>query len=57
MDTATLKYFITVAQTQHMSKAAQKLNITQPSLSTSIRRLEADIGYQLWKVSWPPIIL
>lgn len=48
MDTATLKYFITVAQTQHMSKAAQKLNITQPSLSTSIRRLEADIGYQLF---------
>ncbi|WP_294144229.1 LysR family transcriptional regulator [uncultured Clostridium sp.] len=48
MDTATLKYFIAVAQTQHMSKAAQKLNITQPSLSTSIRRLEADIGYQLF---------
>ncbi len=48
MDTATLKYFIAVAQTQHMSKAAQKLNITQPSLSTSIRRLETDIGYQLF---------
>lgn len=48
MDTSALKYFITVAQTQHMSRAAGLLNITQPSLSTSIRRLEADLGYQLF---------
>lgn len=48
MDTSTLKYFITVARTQHMSRAAQQLNITQPSLSTSIRRLEADIGFRLF---------
>lgn len=48
MDTSTLKYFITVARTQHMSRAAQQLNITQPSLSTSIRRLEAELGFRLF---------
>lgn len=48
MDTSALKYFIVVAQTEHMSRAAEKLNITQPSLSASIRRLEADIGFQLF---------
>lgn len=48
MDTSALKYFIVTAQLEHMSRAAEKLNITQPSLSASIRRLEADIGFQLF---------
>ncbi|MDR1204002.1 MAG: LysR family transcriptional regulator [Peptococcaceae bacterium] len=48
MDIATLKYFAVVARTRHMTKAAQQLNITQPSLSASIRRLEAEIGFQLF---------
>lgn len=48
MDISTLKYFMVVAETQHMNRAAQILNITQPSLSTSIRRLEAELGYQLF---------
>jgi DNA-binding transcriptional LysR family regulator len=48
MDVSALKYFIVAAQTEHMSRAAEKLNITQPSLSASIKRLEADIGFQLF---------
>lgn len=48
MDLSILKYFITVAQTEHMSRAAEQLNITQPSLSTSIRRLEAELGFPLF---------
>lgn len=48
MDISVLKYFITVAQTEHMSRAAEQLNITQPSLSTSIRRLEAELGFSLF---------
>ena len=48
MDTAALKYFLVTAETQHMTKAAQILNITQPTLSTSIRRLERELGYELF---------
>ncbi len=48
MDISALKYFIVVAQTEHMNRAAAQLHITQPSLSTCIRRLEADIGFRLF---------
>lgn len=48
MDISSLKYFLAVAELEHMNQAAQKLHITQPSLSASIRRLEAEIGYSLF---------
>ncbi len=51
MDSSSLKYFIVVARMQHMTKAAQHLNITQPALSASIRRLEAETGFQLFERS------
>lgn len=48
MDFVTLKYFIVTAQTQHMTEAARLLNVTQPALSASIRRLEEEVGCQLF---------
>ena len=48
MDIVLLNYFLTVAKTQHMTKAAQQLNITQPSLSSAIRRLESELGVTLF---------
>lgn len=48
MDLVLLKYFLTVAKTQHMTKAAQQLNITQPSLSSAIHRLEAELDVPLF---------
>ena len=33
MDTRVLKYFLTVAQTNNITKAAEQLHITQPTLS------------------------
>lgn len=48
MDIIALKYFLKVAETQHMTKAAQSLHITQPALTAIIRRLEADVGAPLF---------
>ncbi|MCY7834316.1 LysR family transcriptional regulator, partial [Bacillus spizizenii] len=44
MELLKLKYFQTVAFTEHMSKAAELLNIAQPSLSLTIKRLENELG-------------
>jgi DNA-binding transcriptional LysR family regulator len=43
-----LQYFQTVARLQHMTKAAEELNIGQPSLSKTIARLEEDLGVPLF---------
>lgn len=43
-----LQYFLAVAKTEHMSKAALSLNITQSSLSKMIRRLEDELGVPLF---------
>lgn len=42
-----LRYFITVAEELHFSKAAEKLYITQPALSRQIRQLEEQLGAEL----------
>lgn len=48
MQLLQLEYFLKVAQYEHMSKAANELEISQSSLSKSIARLEADIGLPLF---------
>jgi len=48
MDLSNLIYFKTVVETGSMSKAAQELFISQPALSTSISKLEAEIGVKLF---------
>lgn len=40
-------YFIEVARSENLSRAAERLGITQPSLSVSMKRLEECIGSQL----------
>lgn len=42
-----LNYFIEVAQSLNLSRAAERLGLSQPSLSLSIQRLERDVGTQL----------
>lgn len=51
MTLAQLKYIITVADTGSMNEAAKELFISQPSLSQSIRELEAEIGVELFRRS------
>lgn len=48
MDTKQLKYFLALAQQEHMSLTAEFLNITQPALSKSIRNLEQELGVELF---------
>jgi DNA-binding transcriptional LysR family regulator len=42
-----LRYFIEVSQSKNISRAAERLGITQPSLSLAIRRTEDSLGTQL----------
>ena len=44
-----LKYFETAANTLHIGKAAQLLNISQPSLSISIKKLESELEVPLFQ--------
>lgn len=43
-----ITYFIEVAQTQNISRAAERLGITQPSLSSAMKRLEDSLGVTLF---------
>ena len=43
-----IAYFIEVAQTQNISRAAERIGITQPSLSQAMKRLEATLDCNLF---------
>ena len=42
-----IEYFIEVAKMGNISRASERLGITQPSLSQAIRRLESSVGSDL----------
>jgi DNA-binding transcriptional LysR family regulator len=48
MDLAALKVFLTVAQERSFSRAAAKVHRTQPAVSQAVRRLELELGEQLF---------
>ncbi|MER2090979.1 MAG: LysR family transcriptional regulator [Sporosarcina sp.] len=47
MDLKQLNYFVSVVDYMSFSKAAEKLHISQPSLSNAIKNLERDLGFQI----------
>lgn len=49
MELRVLKYFITIANEQNISRAAQIIHITQPTLSRQIIELEDELGVQLFE--------
>ena len=48
MNTKQLQYVLTLAREGSFSKAAETLNITQPSLSQYIKKIEREIGLELF---------
>ncbi|MEF9966165.1 MAG: LysR family transcriptional regulator [Comamonas sp.] len=49
MDLRQLRHFVTLAQTLNYRQAAEQLHMSQPPLSQSIRKLEEDLGVQLFE--------
>ena len=47
MELRVLKYFLTVAQEESFSRAAEKLHLSQPTLSRQLKDLEDEFGKQL----------
>lgn len=57
MELRVLKYFLMVAREENITKAAQLLHVTQPTLSRQIAQLEDELGVKLFQRSNHNIIL
>ena len=48
MEIRTLRYFLAVAREENMTKAAEILHVTQPTLSKALKSLEDELGKKLF---------
>ena len=57
MNLSQLKYFVTLARLEHYTKAAEELEISQPSLSYAMTMLEQELGTKLFQKKGRNIVL
>ena len=57
MNLLQLKYFQEVAKYQNITRTAEILHVSQPSLSTAIRHLEEELGIELFDRKGKSIVL
>lgn len=48
MEIRTLRYFLAVAREENMTRAAETLHVTQPTLSKQLKSLEEELGQKLF---------
>ncbi|MFT7387788.1 MAG: LysR family hydrogen peroxide-inducible transcriptional activator [Candidatus Endobugula sp.] len=51
MTLTELKYIVTLAQDQHFGRAAERCNVSQPTLSVAVKKLEEELGIALFERS------
>lgn len=57
MELRVLKYFLMIAREENITRAAQLLHVTQPTLSRQIKELEEELGTKLFERSNHRIVL
>ena len=48
MEIHQLEYFVAIVETGGFSRAAERCNVAQPSLSQQIKKLENEVGFPLF---------